>query len=334
MENNSSIRGVNLGGWLILEKWMTPSLFAGTDAVDEYTFMQTTGAAEKIENHRKSFITETDFKWLHENGINAVRVPIGYWIFEGDDPYIPAISYLDWAVQMAKRYKLKVLIDLHGLKGSQNGNDHSGRIGKAEWHIYSDYRQQSVEVLERLAERYYDEEAVWGLEIINEPKSGWVQWKLRNYYKQAYERLQRIARPGLVIVFHDGFTPRLLSGALRSSPEHPIVMDVHWYQFGSAWHKWEKLDRYFQRIMRRTGLLRRLQRQQPIIIGEWSVVLSGEILRGRSKQDALQAFKRHGELQLEVYETALGWFYWTYKTEGRGIWHFRSLVEDGIISFQ
>jgi glucan 1,3-beta-glucosidase len=29
------IKGVNLGNWLVLEKWMSPELFAGTDAEDE-----------------------------------------------------------------------------------------------------------------------------------------------------------------------------------------------------------------------------------------------------------------------------------------------------------
>ena len=28
------LRGVNLGGWLVLEKWMTPSLFEGLQATD------------------------------------------------------------------------------------------------------------------------------------------------------------------------------------------------------------------------------------------------------------------------------------------------------------
>ena len=45
----TAMRGVNLGGWLVLEKWMTPGLFAGINAVDEYTFMQTPGAAKKID---------------------------------------------------------------------------------------------------------------------------------------------------------------------------------------------------------------------------------------------------------------------------------------------
>jgi glucan 1,3-beta-glucosidase len=50
-DNNTTsdlLRGVNLGGWLILEKWMTPSVFEGTEATDEYTFAQTSGAKEKI----------------------------------------------------------------------------------------------------------------------------------------------------------------------------------------------------------------------------------------------------------------------------------------------
>lgn len=328
------MRGVNLGGWLILEKWMTPSLFAGTKAIDEYTFMQATDAAEKIEQHRKTFITEEDFQWLQRNGINAIRIPIGYWIFDGDSPYTPAIKYLDWAVIMADKYHLKVLIDLHGLKGSQNGKDHSGRIGKSEWHKEKIYRQQSIDTLERIAKRYYNEAAVWGIELINEPKFGWVQWKLRRFYSQAYARLTAVARPGTVIVFHDAFAPRLLNGALKAAKEYPVALDIHWYQFGDKWHKRQTVERYFAKVRRRATLLRQLQRTQPVIIGEWSVVLSGEILAGRSKAQAQLAFRQHGEKQLETYKNAAGWFYWTYKTEGRGIWHFRSLVEDGVISFK
>ena len=30
------IKGVNLGNWLVLEKWMSPALFEDTTAEDEY----------------------------------------------------------------------------------------------------------------------------------------------------------------------------------------------------------------------------------------------------------------------------------------------------------
>ena len=47
--NDDTIRGVNLGGWLLLEPWITPSIFeevnevAGENRgkiVDEYTYAQ------------------------------------------------------------------------------------------------------------------------------------------------------------------------------------------------------------------------------------------------------------------------------------------------------
>ena len=31
-ESYGKLRGVNLGGWLVLEKWITPSLFEGLEA--------------------------------------------------------------------------------------------------------------------------------------------------------------------------------------------------------------------------------------------------------------------------------------------------------------
>jgi glucan 1,3-beta-glucosidase len=145
---------VNFGGWLLLEKWMTPTLFAGTNAEDEHSFVQTDGAKEKIEHHRQTFIQEEDFVWLANHGINAIRLPIGYWILEPDGPYVEGISYVDWAFAMADTYNFKILLDLHGVPGSQNGKDHSGQIGRAAW--LTDERKQdaTLAILERLHERY------------------------------------------------------------------------------------------------------------------------------------------------------------------------------------
>lgn len=326
-----ALRGVNLGGWLLLEKWMTEALFVGTGAIDEYTFMQTDGAAKKLERHRRTFIREADFKWLAKHGIEAVRIPIGYWIFGGDEPYAAGISYLDWAVKMAQRYNLKVLLDLHGAKGSQNGKDHSGRVGGREWYRRYDYRQQTIDVLVRLAERYYHYDCIWGIELLNEPKIGLLHMTLRRFYNQAYDALMKAARPGIHIIFHDAFTPQLMSGAILGSPSFPVAMDVHWYQFGSLFQKIQNLTAYFRKLGRRRALIARLQRRQPIVVGEWSVVLNGAVLGGASPEKEQELFKEHAGRQLEVYDQALAWFYWTYKTESRGIWHFRSQVEDGVI---
>lgn len=326
------IRGVNLGGWLVLEKWMTPSLFAGTDAVDEYTFMQTAGARAKIKHHRRTFITEADFAWLASHNINTIRIPIGYWIFDGDAPYVAGIGQLDWAIKMATKYHLKVLIDLHGAKGSQSGRDPSGRIGKAEWHTHPEYRQQTIDILVRIAQRYRTQPAVWGIELLNEPKLGLVQWRLRKFYRQAYHALVQVARPGTRIVYHDAFIPMLMAQAIREVPSHPVVMDTHWYQFGTVFIHIEPLSWYYRRLRWRTWVFSQLSRLQPMIVGEWSVTLSGRILAGRDASAERKAFAQHSARQIKAFESSTtGWFYWSYKTEEQGIWHFRSQVEDGII---
>ncbi|WP_234418871.1 hypothetical protein [Parazoarcus communis] len=38
------LRGVNLGSWLLLEKWMVPSVFEGLAATDETTWCAEMGS--------------------------------------------------------------------------------------------------------------------------------------------------------------------------------------------------------------------------------------------------------------------------------------------------
>ena len=331
----SALPGVNLGGWLILERWMTPKVFEGTEAVDEYTFMQTPGARERLRTHQKEFIRDEDFKWLSKNGIKLVRIPVGYWIFDGDEPFVPCIGRLDWAFAAAEKYGLHVLVSFHGAQGSQNGRDHSGRIGKAHWYDDTDHRQKSIETVVRLAERYRDNSAFWGIELLNEPKTRLFQRKLKKYYNQAYRAVCKVVRPGTKIVYHDAFTPRMLSAAVWDDARYPVLMDIHWYHFALALKRLIPLNWYFKLIVPWHGrLIRSLRRSQGIIIGEWNGIIAGEVLDRYSENDHKEIVKRHIELQLAAYAEADAWCYWNYKTEARGIWHFRSLVEDGVISLK
>ena len=57
---NEQIRGVNLGGWMVLEPWITPSLFyqflgkgENTTAFDMYTFCEVLGAEEANKQLRR-----------------------------------------------------------------------------------------------------------------------------------------------------------------------------------------------------------------------------------------------------------------------------------------
>jgi len=56
--------------------------------------------------------------------LNHVRIPIGYWAYEvgPGEPFISGQhDYLLKAVTWAGQYNIKVIVDLHGAPGSQNG---------------------------------------------------------------------------------------------------------------------------------------------------------------------------------------------------------------------
>lgn len=43
------------------------------------------------------------------------------------------MDYVKKAIQWSKNNGLKVMISMHGLPGSQNGQDHSGHSGATQW---------------------------------------------------------------------------------------------------------------------------------------------------------------------------------------------------------
>lgn len=120
--NGEKVRGVNTGGWFVLEPWITPSIFEGNAAVDEWTYTQILGkdaAKSALQAHWNSWITQDDFNQMAKAGLNHVRIPIGYWsvIPIDGEPYVQgAYEKLREALDWANSAGLKVLIDLHGGK--------------------------------------------------------------------------------------------------------------------------------------------------------------------------------------------------------------------------
>ncbi|PUU81696.1 glycoside hydrolase superfamily [Tuber borchii] len=80
------IRGANLGEWLIIEPFITPSFPNKIDprfgVVDEFTlskYLGPTNAAKAIERHYASFVNEAAFREIRDAGLDHVRIPFGYW---------------------------------------------------------------------------------------------------------------------------------------------------------------------------------------------------------------------------------------------------------------
>lgn len=145
---NTQVRGVCLGGWQVLEPWITPSLFyqfLGKDkdsaALDTYTFCEVLGPVEgnkQLRRHWDTWVTEEIIQELAQvANVNSLRLPVGDWSFAPYGPYVGctdgALDYIDKLMDWAHKYDVTVLIDIHSAKGSQNGFDNSGQARNVEW---------------------------------------------------------------------------------------------------------------------------------------------------------------------------------------------------------
>jgi glucan 1,3-beta-glucosidase len=324
------MNGVNLGGWLVLERWMTPSLFAGSEADDEYGFMRLKDAKSRIAEHRKTFMTEADWQWLAAHNISFVRLPVGYWALKDDGPFMNAKNTLDGAFKMAEKYDISILLDLHAVKGSQNGAMHSGKKGSVDWWRY---RFETLTTLEELARRYKDSPALWGIQVMNEPKVMGNYFKLLWYYRTAYNRLRAILNKGTYTVFHDGFVPPLMSGVLHARKGYPVVMDSHFYLIFSRWLSGLTPKTYDAvRGWLYSTTIRVCRLAQPVLVGEWGSVLPQPMFNRVPKASHWRMLADTIQRQQKTYHPAIASAYWNYKAEGEGMYHLRSLVDAGLVS--
>ncbi|KAL8719800.1 MAG: hypothetical protein Q9225_003235 [Loekoesia sp. 1 TL-2023] len=239
------IRGVNLGGWLSIEPFITPSFFqsykSNQGIIDEYTLTKELGpqkAAKTLEKHYAMFIKEDDFQQIQAAGFDHVRIPYSYWAvttYPGD-PYVPKISwrYLLRAVEYCRKYGLRVSLDLHALPGSQNGWNHSGRQGAIGWLNGTDgdlNAQRSLDVHTQLSTffaqpRYKNVITIYGL--ANEPKmialptSAVLDWETKAAAIVRKSGMQQYLAVG------DGFLGLSKWKGQLSSVQN-VILDVHQY---------------------------------------------------------------------------------------------------------
>ncbi|KAH7014154.1 glycoside hydrolase superfamily [Microdochium trichocladiopsis] len=245
------IRGVNIGGWLSLEPFITPSLFdypKSLNIIDEWTLTKHLGASEAakvLEKHYATFITEEDFKNIAAAGLDHVRIPFSYWAVQtyDDDPYVPQISwrYLLRALEWCRKYGLRVKLDLHALPGSQNGWNHSGHsINVFNWILGTDSqpgpkqnlnRKRSLDIHDKLSKffaqpRYKNIIAFYGL--ANEPALKVPTADLVSWTTDAFNLVTKngISAP---IVFSESMKGLPAWGGQLQGHGDKLVLDVHEY---------------------------------------------------------------------------------------------------------
>ena len=325
--------GVNFGAWLVLEKWMVPDVYRGTKAEDEYNLCLALGSQAKarLDRHRETFITAKDFRWIKNCGLNSVRLPVGYWALEAPKPFVENARFIDFALDQCQHNGLKLLLDLHGAPGSQNGWDHSGRSGAINWPKDPQNIQETLRVLESFAQKYGQHPALCGIELLNEPRPEIPLEILQQFYQDAYERLRKYLDPRVAIVIHDSFRPLVWKGFMQPPAFTNVILDTHIYQCFDEQSKSRTALQQLAVALDRNQTLEEMQREElPTIVGEWSLSLPERSMSGLSPLQADVAMRAYGDTQILNYEATHGWFFWSYKLEyNSSEWNFRYCVECG-----
>ncbi|EPY50419.1 glucan 1,3-beta-glucosidase Exg2 [Schizosaccharomyces cryophilus OY26] len=283
------IRGVNLGGWLSIEPFITPSFFKvknGTHYIlrDELSLHQylRENATRVIEEHYSTFVTKRTLEEVREAGLDHVRITFPFWILE-KDMNVTSASGIGWryllrAIEWARSQGLRVNLDLHAAPGNQNSWNHGGYLGQLNWLSGPEGKQnanRTLKIHEQLSaffsqDRYRNVVTIYGL--LNEPNSFVTDPKLiTDWHKKAY-KIVRSTHPSTLISISDGFRgPGNWEKEFDAFHFPNVLIDAHRYTIFNdyliALSYKDKLDiicnSWREEVEQKAKL--------PTIVGEWSL---------------------------------------------------------------
>ncbi len=245
--SNIILRGVNAGGYLLQEFWMTPvenSMNVAAES-DIYNHLTERFGEKKmlklVELYQDSYWTEQDFENCAQMGMNVIRLPFWYRNITDSNGKLKknAFTRMDWFVKQAGKRGLYVILDFHGAPGSQNGSDHSGVDGKKDKLNASKFffgeeaganQELFYKLWEAVATHYKGNPVVAGYDLLNEPcctyrytshySDGQLHQMLWTIYDEAYKRIRKI------------------------DSDHTIIMEATWDPVDlpdPAGYKWENV---------------------------------------------------------------------------------------------
>jgi len=311
------LHGVNLGGWLMMEAYIlhAPNL-PERDLKKQFEEKYGLKGAQEFETlFRNNFILESDIQNIARLGFNCIRVPFNHKLIE-KRPYrydLGGVAYLDRVIRWAKKHKIWVILDLHGACGSQNHDWHSDSYGKAELWTNKSYQQRTYVLWEFLADRYKNETALAGYDLLNEAVLNDTSL-LNHFYKEVIRAIRSADKNHILFIEGSKWAQDL--GCLDHFDDDNYVLSVHNYEpinftfnlvpylkyplkaKGGGWTKATtlKIQLAHEKIAK--------QHKAPVFVGEFGVNYRLGLFNEQLwLKECLECFKTLG----------FHWTYWTYK---------------------
>lgn len=339
--NRFDIKGINFGNLFIAEGWMTVNSIGALynkdgsfksvneqGVVEEYEeiFQEEFDQilAERVANGDfteeqlnelldaffYAYCTEADFKLISDTGLNTIRLPMYYRNFmQGPDDSLTmredAFEKLDYFLELAKKYDLKVIIDMHGVVGGQSGFEHSGTRDIDFWENEV-YIESMCQLWKNIASYYVNERSdlastILAYDLVNEPTNrnefgtGKLQWQVMDRLYQAIREVDTHH----VISIEGVWYPISLPDPEKYGWEN-VLYQYHFYNWN---HDKGISNKLFYTLMNTLYMF--TDYDVPKFVGEFNFF---------GDKDAWATYLHHYD------ELGWGWTIWSYKIVSVGWW--------------
>ena len=171
------IQGINLGNWLNPEGYMFLFKDVSSYRLIDQAFREMVGpdfTDQFWKAFKDNYITREDIAYIKQTGMNSIRLPFHYKSFTDED-YLglksnqDGFARIDSVIKWCKEEGLYVILDMHDAPGGQTGDNIDDSYGYP-WLFESEESQQLFcEIWKKIANRYKDEPAILGYDLLNEP---------------------------------------------------------------------------------------------------------------------------------------------------------------------
>jgi aryl-phospho-beta-D-glucosidase BglC (GH1 family) len=199
------LRGVDVGGWLVMEGWMTPMDSSGL--TDNYSVLQTlnsrfgvTVQESLIKTYQGTWITTNDLNNIKALGMDCVRMPFWWGNVQRLDGTwrTDAFEKMDWLVTNAWQRGIYTVVDFHGVPGGQSTSDSTGQANLNQYWSSAADQNQTMLIWSNVAAHFSGNPAVAGYDLINEPYGAPGQTNIWYAYDSLYHAV-RSADPDHII---------------------------------------------------------------------------------------------------------------------------------------
>ncbi len=307
------LRGYGIGTWLNLEHFML-----GIPCTDSQIRTAIINAYGKNKAERfwhkfyKSMVDENDFEFLKSLGINTLRIPFNYRLFENNqEPYSymeEGFQEIDRVLRLCEQYELYAILDLHAAAGGQNPDWHcDNAIGESLFWEYADFRKRTISLWKYIAKRYASNRYVAAYDLLNEPVIMIRDKKIINqFFTELISEIRKVDKNHLLFVEGGMYASQF---ELFEPFEDPnVACSFHFYPFlhqhlYANQNQKEKIEQTLFETISLTDILERLKR--PVWCGETGALYNhGNRTQHESMlNNILEIFKKH----------RISWSLWTYK---------------------